>query len=274
MVALDAWQEHGSARSRRVISPGLRPRAACVATIAENGDLLVRRIVTNASTATSSALAAARAGPALVARPRDRRAAAVRLLRTIRSTHRTRSCSSAPPTRANGRCRAPSCSADADPECARGQITRGFRGRVSRRSLVRLVDTGADRERDGRGSPRAGRHAGKAAARAPRRAGLRCSTRGGGRRGRVRGLALRSIPRDTLIAVRRTFEDGAIREAFRTLQSAPARASPCARSRSWRSRAKKSRAKRYILPRWGRRNEVIELQSMEPATLRLLAGSS
>jgi len=207
-------------RDREELSRPLAPEAACVATSLKTAISSVRRIVTNASTGdVEPRSAAARAGPALVARPRDRRAAAVRLLRTIRldpsDTFVFRGAPADPGDMGGvGRL-----------SCSRMPIrmrSRANHARPSRRFLGVASFAGrhgADRERDGRGSPRAGRHAGKAAARAPRRAGLRCSTRGGGRRVAF-AACFAIIPATTLIAVRRTFEDGAIREAFRTLQSA------------------------------------------------------
>jgi hypothetical protein len=50
MVALDAWQEHGFGEIAKSYLARLAPESGVRRDIAENGDLLVRRIVTNAST--------------------------------------------------------------------------------------------------------------------------------------------------------------------------------------------------------------------------------
>ena len=50
MVALDAWQEHGFGEVAKNYLARLAPESGVRRDIAENGDLLVRRVVTNAST--------------------------------------------------------------------------------------------------------------------------------------------------------------------------------------------------------------------------------
>jgi hypothetical protein len=50
MVALDAWQEHGFGEIAKSYLARLAPESGVRRDIAENGDLLVRPVVTNAST--------------------------------------------------------------------------------------------------------------------------------------------------------------------------------------------------------------------------------
>jgi biotin-(acetyl-CoA carboxylase) ligase len=50
MVALDAWQEHGFGEIAKNYLARLAPQSGVRRDIAENGDLLVRRVVTNAAT--------------------------------------------------------------------------------------------------------------------------------------------------------------------------------------------------------------------------------
>ena len=50
MVALDAWQEHGFGEVAKNYLARLAPESGVRRDIAENGDLLVRRVVTNAGT--------------------------------------------------------------------------------------------------------------------------------------------------------------------------------------------------------------------------------
>src|SRR5262249_26137807 len=108
MVALDAWQEQGFGEVAKNYLARLAPESGVRRDIAENGDLLMRRITGRGEAEQRSLLRAlgepswldpATGGP----RKGDFCAPSA-------STRRTRSCSSAPPIRANGRCRAPSCS--------------------------------------------------------------------------------------------------------------------------------------------------------------------
>ena len=156
-------------------------------------------------------------------------------------SRRTRSCSSARPSPANGRCRAPSCSPTPIPATLAGQGARGVPRRLPRRrsrsagrrwcrSWRRARTTRAPWSSSWRSSWSTRFGAPDLARRARRR-------RGGSRVRRPRSAI---IPHDTLIAVHRSCEDGAVREAFRTLRPRDGARSRCAPSRSSRSRARRS----------------------------------
>src|SRR5262249_20854117 len=111
MVALDAWQEQGFGEIAKNYLARLPPESGVRRDIAENGDLLVRRVVANAGRGEAEQRSLLRAldqpswlDPA-TGGPRKGDFCA-----PSASTHRPPSCSTAPPIRANGRCRAPSCS--------------------------------------------------------------------------------------------------------------------------------------------------------------------
>ncbi len=98
-----------------------------------------------------------------------------------------------------------------------GKPRAAFRGGFLGVRLVRLVDAGADRRGERGGSCRAGRGLAKQLRRqlgAPDLAAARAAAE----EEVAFAASLCDHPQDTLIAVRRTFEDGDIREAFRTLR--------------------------------------------------------
>ena len=107
---------------------------------------------------------------------------------------------------------------DSDPDGARRQGALGVSRRLPRRRFARLVDAGADR-RGERRRPRArwSTRWRSSWSRISARRDLQAA-RAAAEEEVAFAESLCSQPQDTLIAVHRTFEDGEVREAFRTLR--------------------------------------------------------
>ena len=217
MVAIDAWQEKGFAEVAKSYLARLAPEKRC-APRHRRATAICWCGASWQGRQRRAAIAGARAGAAVVARSRDRRAAPMKLLRTIRldpsDTFVFERAAEPGEWAVSGAfmfCRRRSA-------IARRQGARGVPRRVPRRR----------RRSAGRRWCRSSRRAKTTARRwsrcwrqqllehfgAPDLAAARAAAE----EEVAFAASLCDHPHDTLIAVHRTFEDGAIREAFRTLR--------------------------------------------------------
>ena len=241
MVAIDAWQESGFGAVAKDYLPRLAarerpaPRASTTTAIcwcaASGSDALERRSL------------AASACRAVLARSGNRGAAGMKLLRTIRLDPSDTFVFDQAAEPGEWAVSGAFAFWDGDPTTLDGKARSAFRSgflgveSLGWSTLVQIVEASeADRAAAGRG-------AGAAAGRAFGAPDMQCRARGGGGGSRLRA-SLCTQPQDTLVAVHRTYEDGEVREQFRTLRPRDG-ASRRAPSRSWKSRARtRSRAKR------------------------------
>jgi hypothetical protein len=191
MREIDSWLELGGAAER-----GARTcagsRSARRASCARSTSAATCWFGSTAR-ATPERRALASAGGAVVARPDDRDAAAVKLPRTTALD--------ASDTFVFERAAEPGewavsgafVFADRDPAALEGKARAAFRSGLARRGELRLVDARGGRRGDRRGARRGGRGARRPSARAARRAEPRGGARGGARGGRVRAIPLRAF---------------------------------------------------------------------------------
>ncbi len=216
MVAIDAWQEQGFGEIAKNYLARLAPESGVRRDIDENGDLLVRRIASGRGEAERRSLLRALA-PAVLARSRDRRAAEVRLLRTIRLDPSDTFVFERAADPGEWAVSGAFMFADADPDALDGKPRAAFRSgflgvpSLGWSTLVQIVEA-SEEDRD-RARRRCWRRQLHERLGAPDLAAARAAAE----EEVAFAASLCDHPRDTLIAVRRTFEDGAIREAFRTL---------------------------------------------------------
>ena len=236
MVAIDTWQEQGFGAIAKEYLPRLPTEKGVRRDIDENGDLLVRRMgKTDVARRSCCRPCCSRPGTIRRREARAREAASHHPARSVRYV------------RVRARRRARRMGGDAAPSCSRTPIPGGLQGkertrfsrRLSRRDVARLVDTGADRggeRRRPRGlidelARRLVEHSARPILLPPAPPPKR--------RSRF-AASLCNQPQDTLIAVHRSFENGEIREAFRTPARAKADRSRCAPSRSWKWKTRSS----------------------------------